>query len=361
MKAITKFLRRLCLLLGGSFVLILPTQAEDWIDVKDIKGRKLTVLIENVDGDDVTFSTKNGKTFTYKITKFSVVDQLTLRKWKPPVGSNSPVVENAKLGAASDTAAGKIYKTKHFEFEVIGEAAKEKVAEVAPHFEAVHWAFQQLPSNFTPKPAASHFKVKIYAKRGAFEIAAQEKLAEGQPAIYNLSKDILVAPLETLESSSALTREVAYLLLGSHLTKLPPWLAVAVTEYVSSAPFEKNTLNLEDPFENMSAYLSSVYGLANKNMPMLKPSEVLTLDYGSLRADGLEGSKARSSALLTYYFFSQLDAKGKTMERYLGALSASTSPDEAMAALANERDEAQLADALRVAYVPKKLRVAFIK
>lgn len=348
-------------LLGCFFGLMLPVQAEDWIDVKDIKGRKLTVKIENVDGDDVTFSTKNGKTFTYKITKFSVVDQLALRKWKPPVGSSSPVEENAKLGAESDTAAGKIYKTKHFEFEVIGEAAKAKVAEVAPHFEAVHWAFQQLPSNFSPKPADSHFKVKIFAKRADFEIAAQEKLAEGQPAIYNLSKDVLVAPLETLESSSALTREVAYLLLGSRLTKLPPWLAVAVTEYVASAPFEKNSLNLEDPFKNMSAHLAAVYGLADRNIPMLKPSEVLTLNYSSLRSAGLEGNKARSSALLTYYFFSALDSKGKHMERYLSALNAATSPDEAMAALANERDEAQLADALRVGYVPKKLRVAFIK
>ena len=94
---------------------------------------------------------------------------------------------------------------------------------------------------------------------------------------------------------------------------------------------------------------------------MLKPSQVLTMSYKQLRQAGLEGAKARSSALLTYYFFTFVDAKGKSMESYLSALRTNTAPDEAMAILANGRDESQLADALRVGYVPKKLRVAFIQ
>jgi hypothetical protein len=232
---------------------------------------------------------------------------------------------------------------------------------VAPHFEAVHWAFKQLPSQFAPKPAGTHFKVKLFEKKSDFEISEQDQLPEGQPAVYNLSRNVLVAPIDTMESSAALTREVAYLLLGSRLTQLPPWLAVALTDYLASAPFKKTFLDLENPFKNMLAHLDKAYGLANKNIPMLKPSQVLTMGYDQLREQGLEGSKARSSALLTYYFFTFLDGKGKPMKGYLRALKTNTAPDEAMAMLANDRDEAQLADALRVAYIPKKLRVAFIQ
>ena len=96
-------------------------------------------------------------------------------------------------------------------------------------------------------------------------------------------------------------------------------------------------------------------------MPMLKPTEVMALDYGKLRADGLEGNKARSSALLTYYYFTFLDGKGKGMERFMLAMKTKTPPDEAMAILLNERNEAQLADELIVAYVQKQLRVVFIQ
>ena len=134
-----------------------------------------------------------------------------------------------------------------------------------------------------------------------------------------------------------------------------------MTDYLAGAPFKKTYLDFEDPFANMLAHLGEAYGLANKNVPMLKPSQVLTMGYKQLRQTGLEGGKARSSALLTYYFFTFLDSKGKPMEGYLRALKTNTVPDEALAILANDRDETQLADALRVAYIPKKLRVAFIQ
>ncbi len=317
--------------------------------------------VEKVDGDDVTFTTKIGKTFTYKISKFSVLDQLALRKWKPPVGSESPVEEDAKLDEGKATEAGKIFKTKHYEFEVVGAVKETQLEAVATHFEAVHWAFKQLPSQFAPKPAGSHFKVKFFEKKSDFEISEQGQLPEGQPAVYNLSRDVLVAPIDIMKSSAALTREVAYLLLGARLETLPPWLAVALTDYIASAPFEKTYLDLEDPLKNVLAHLGSAYGLTDKNVPMLKPSQVLTMGYKQLREAGLEGDKARSSALLTYYFFTFLDGKGKPMEGYLRALKTNTASDEAIAILANDRDETQLADALRVGYVPKKLRVAFIQ
>lgn len=347
----------------GAFILVFGAvgQAQEWMDVKDLKGRKLTMKVEKIDGDEVIFTTKTGKTFTYKITKFSVVDQLALRKWKPPAGSDSPVEEDAKLEEVKATDVGKIFQTKHYEFEVVGPVTETQLEAVTPHFEADHWAFKQLPSQFAPKPAGSHFKVKLFAKKSDFEISEQDQLPQGQPAVYNLSRDVLVAPIDTMESSAALTREVAYLLLGSRLEKLPPWLAVALTDYLAGAPFKKTYLDFEDPFANMLAHLGEAYGLANKNVPMLKPSQVLTMGYNQLRQTGLEGGKARSSALLTYYFFTFLDSKGKPMEGYLRALKTNTVPDEALAILANDRDETQLADALRVAYIPKKLRVAFIQ
>ena len=314
------------------------------MDVKDVQGRALSIKVESVDGDKVTFATKNGKTYTYEITKFSVVDQLALRKWQPPVGSDSPVIEDAKLTEGKETAGGMNFQSKHFEFETLGAVSKELVEEVSPHFEAVHWAFMQLPTDVKPKPAGTHFKVKLFAERTDFEVVSKEKLGEGQPAVYSLGDDTLSGPMGLVKSGPALSREIAYLLLGERLTTLPPWLAVAIAEYVASAPFKENRLDLVDPFPNMLAHLDSVYGLRDKNMPMLKPTEVMALDYGKLRADGLEGDKARSSALLTYYYFTFLDGKGKGMERFMLAMKTKTPPDEAMAILLNERNEAQLAD-----------------
>ena len=50
---------------------------ETWTEVKDIKGRALSVQITKVEGDQVTFKTKQDKTYTRALTTFSVQDQLS--------------------------------------------------------------------------------------------------------------------------------------------------------------------------------------------------------------------------------------------------------------------------------------------
>ncbi len=352
--------------LGLSAIALLPTPpsalAEEWTEVKDIKGRKLTVKIEKVEDGQVTFSIKNGKTYTYAIEKFSVTDQLTLRRWKPSESTSNPVEEDAKLTQVRSSNTETAFQTKHFEFQVVGPSADEKKVEAfAPAFEAVHWAFSFLPVSLEPQPKESHFQVKLYLTETDFEVATQEMLREDQPAVYNLGKDVLLAPIGRVKPSPALTREIAFLLLGERLNSLPPWVAVAVTEYLAAAPFDGKSLDMKDPFENMLRYLGEAYGLTNKTMPMLEPSTVWALDYASFRSDGLEGKKSRSSALLAFYYFAHLDCDGKGMESYLRGLRTGLSPDEALATLTNDRDEALLNDDLKVAYVPKKIRIAYIK
>ena len=111
----------------------------------------------------------------------------------------------------------------------------------------------------------------------------------------------------------------------------------------------------------MIAYLDEVYGLSGKTIPMVSPFTVLGLNYSTLRTDSLEGNKGRSSALLTFYYFAHLDRKGKGMDNYLLAIRTKTAPDEAATALLNGREQMRLEDDLKVAYVPKKLRIAFIQ
>ncbi len=335
--------------------------AQEWTEVKDNKGRKLTVKIEKVEGDKVTFSTKNGKSYTYAITKFSVTDQLTLRRWKPSASSASPVKEDSKVEEISSSDTASVFRTKHFEFDIVGNAQKGQVAAFAPIFEAVHWSFSSLPVSLEPKPKESHFKVKLYVSESDFEISSQETLAPDQPAVYNLDKDMLIAPMERLRQSPALIREIAFFMLGDRLTTLPPWLAVGITEYVAAAPYRSHGLDFEDPLANMVAYLDTSYGLSNKTLPMLSPVTVMGLDYGALRGTGLDGNKSRSSTLLTFYYFAHLDRDGKGLTDYMRALRAKTAPDEALALLANGRESLQIEDQLKIAYVPKKLRVAYIK
>ena len=162
---------------------------DEWTEVKDIQGRKLLIKIESVEGDNVKFSTRNGKSYTYAITKFSVTDRLALRKWKPAEGAESPVEEDSQLKPIDAEDGRTAFRTKHFEFDIIGTVSADQVEPFAPIFEAVHWAFSKLPIAIEPKPAASHFKVKLYTSFKDFEIASQETLAENQPATYNLDKD----------------------------------------------------------------------------------------------------------------------------------------------------------------------------
>lgn len=350
---------------AGLAVLLLTTSApaEEWTEVKDNQGRTLTVKIESVKDNQVTFSIKNGKSYTYPITKFSITDQVTLRRWKPAPGSDSPVKEDSKVEAVSASDTSSVYRSKHFEFELIGGGTEAQVTRFAPLFESVHWAFSSLPVEIDPKPAESHFKVKLYASESDFEIASQETLAENQPAIYNLGNDTLLGPIERIKPSAALTKEIAFAMLGEKLNTLPPWLAVGLTEYVAAAPYRDHALDLKDPLANMVAYLASEYGMTSKSVPMLSPTSVLSLDYNALRAPGLEGSKSRSSALLTFYYFAHLDGegKGKALEGYLLALRTQASPEDALGRLTGGREARLVDDGVKVAYIPKKLRVAFIK
>jgi hypothetical protein len=312
-----------------------------------------------VEGDRVKFSTKNRKSYTYDITKFSVTDRLTLRKWKPT--EKNPVEEDSKLNPAKSEEGHTAFRSKHFEFDIIGDTTADQLAGFVPIFEAVHWAFSKLPVDLKPKPAESHFKVKLYTSYKDFEIASKESLTEEQPAIYNLDKDIFLAPIDRLKPSPLLTREIAYALLGERLATMPPWLAVAVTEYLAAAPYKDLALNQKDPLANTIAYLNKSYGLSAKTIPMVSPFTVMGLNYKTLRDSGLEGSKGRSSALLTFYYFAHLDRKGKGMDAYMLAIRTKTAPDEAAAALLNDRNQAKLEDEFKVAFVPKKLRIAFIQ
>lgn len=336
---------------------------EPWKEVKDIRGRTLTVKIEKVENDNVTFTTKNGKTHTLAITKFSLTDQLAFRKWKPAPGSTSPVKADATLAEVKSTDTQTVLRTKHFEYDVVGQAKADQIEEIAQFFEAIYHAFSELPIDVTPKPAESHFQVKVYLTDSDFEISAQEDLGAEQPAVFNLGKNQLLAPLPRLKPSPALAREVAYTLLGQQLETLPPWLAVAVTETIAAAPYQKDALivDMNDPLANMKEHLAKVYGLTAKTIPSLPPTAVAALDYRKLRAEGLEGNKSRSSALISFYFFAYLDRKGKGMENYMRAIKVGTAPDEAFATLANEREADVLGDALKVAYLPKQMRIAFIQ
>lgn len=335
--------------------------ADEWTEVKDIQGRKLTVKIEKVEDDEVTFSTKNGKSYTYPIDKFSLIDQLNLRQWKPPRTTANPVKEDSELQKVETSDLDSVFRSKHFEFQILGEAEAEQIETMVPVFEAVHWAFFDLPVSLEPKPAESHFKVRLYLTESDFEISSQETLGRDQPAIYNLSKDVLFAPIGRLKPSPALTREIAFSLLGERLTTLPPWLAVSVTEYLAAAPYQDHKLNLEDRLANMLRYLEEVYGLADKTMPMLPPNEVFARDYSTFRAEGLEGNKSRSSALLAFYYFAHLDGKGEGLTNYVRAVQTNTAPDEALGALTRDREPLRLQDDIKVAYVPKQLRIAYIK
>ncbi len=339
------------------------SQAEEpWITVKDLAGRELSVQIQNVEGDKVTFKTKNGKTYTYDIKKFSGNDQLRLKKWKP--ATVNPVIKDAELKRTGTSQNSTTYQTKHFEFEVLGgEPDFDKLKEVAVVCEATYWGFENLPLNLTPKPQDSHFKAQFFVKDSDFEISAQETLAEGQPAVYNLGDDLIKAPMSKLEANAGLVREVAFALLGKRLESFPPWLSVALSEYIASAPFENKRLKFDDPFANMTSYLESAYEISGRNLLMLNPDKILELNYPTLRSQALEGSKSRSSALMLFHFFAHLDGKGDggALRDYGLAIRTNSEPDKAVETLLGSRDLAKLKDDIKVAFVPKKVRVAFIE
>ena len=340
---------------------ISTVSGDEWIQVKDIGGRKLTVKIEKVEGDNVKFSTKNGKSYTYPISKFSVADQVALRKWKPRASSESTVKENSVLKRVGARGATTIYRTKHFEFEVVGSARAAQLKNLAPVFEATHWAFSKLPVSVELKPANSHFKVRFYALTSDFEIASGESLAAGRPAIYNLSDDILVAPLERLQASPGLRREIGFALLGQRLHTWPPWLAAGITEYLAAASYKDLDGDMKKPLANVVRYLDKTYNLSGENLPMLSPSAVVKLDYSALWDEAADGIKNRSSALLAFYYFAHLDRKGEGLDGYVRAIRTNTAPGEALALLTNGREPARLEDELVVAFLSKKLRIAFIR
>ncbi len=336
---------------------------ETWTEVKDIKGRALSVQITKVEGDQVTFKTKQDKTYTRALTTFSVQDQLKLKKWKPSESASNPVIEDSKLQLTSSSDQQTVFRSKHFEYQILGSATVDQVNAFAPVFEAAYWAFEKLPLTLTPSPSSSHFKIKIYPTESDFEVASREKLEEGQAALYNLDQDILLAPIEKLTPGPELVKEISFSLLGKRLANMPPWMAVALSEYLAAAPYKDMALNLSKPLINVTSRLQTVYGLTDKTVPMLSPSDVLGLDYTTLRAAGLEGEKSRSSSLLFLYYLAHLDGKGKAkgLQDYWRAIRTNATADEATAALLGGRSLDKLKDDLHVAYVTKKMRVAFIQ
>lgn len=336
---------------------------ETWTDVKDIKGRALSVQITKVEGDQVTFKTKQGKTYTRALSTFSVQDQLKLKKWKPSESIANPVIEDSKLQLTSSSNEQTVFRSKHFEYQVLGAAKVDQVNAFAPVFEAAYWAFEKLPLSLTPAPSSSHFQIKIYPTESDFEVASREKLEEGQAALYNLDQDILLAPIKKLTPGPELVKEISFSLLGKRLATMPPWMAVSLAEYLAAAPYKDMSLNLSKPLSNVTSRLKKVYGLTEKTVPMLSPSAVLELNYSTLRAAGLEGEKSRSSSLLLLYYLAHLDGKGKAkgLQDYWRAIRTNAPADEATAALLGGRSLDKLQDDLRIAYITKKMRVAFIQ
>ena len=339
-------------------------QAEEaFAKVKDIKGRSLSVQIIKVEGGQVTFNTRQGKTYTKPLATFSVQDQLKLKKWKPSKNKTNPVIEDSKLQLKSSSDGQTVFCSKHFEFQIFGAAKVDQANAFAPVFEATYWAFEKLPIQLTPVPSRSHFVVKIYPTESDFEVASREKLEEGQAALYNLDQDVLLAPLEKLKPGEALVKEIGFALLGKRLATMPPWMAVALSEYLAAAPLQNQALNLDKPLANVTKRLKEVYSLTDKTIPMLAPGAVLELDYDTLRKAGLNGEKSRSSSLLMLYYLGHLDGKGKAknLQDYWRAIRINATAEESAEALLGGRSPDKLQDDMRVAYITKKLRVAFIQ
>ena len=320
--------------------------SQEWRTVENTKGQKLKIIIESISDGKVTFKTRDGKEHTLALTKLSKADQEALADWKP--SRSKTIKDDSKVMMAVGNDRQTIFRTKHFEMEIIGSAKAEEMRVFAPALEATYWAFEQLPLKLMPKPKDQHFKLKIYLKEDEFNIASGETLAEGQVAVYNLAEDIIKAPLGRLKPSPALIGEVAFALLGKRLNQLPPWLAVAISEYLAAAPFKNGQLDLTDPLSNIQSYLAKTYGLSDKDVPILAPEAVLRADYSTFRSDQLDGAKSRSSALVLFHFLAFIDGDGdaSNFKSYFTAIRTNTPLDEANKVLMATRTEEAFKDDL---------------
>lgn len=333
--------------------------AQDYETITNKDGKSIEVEILSVAEGKVSLKNKQGKEFTLALEMLDKKDQARLKSWKPKV--IPPAVSASKIRPTGKDEASFFYASKNFAFETEKEVAKSDLEELSLGLEATLLAFAKLPIKVEPKAKEPLYKIKLFESAVNFELDNARELLEGETCVYNQPLDTLMAPTLRLQPSPPTITEACYLMLGEQVEQIPPWLTVAIAEYLASAPLKDGERQFTNPLEALKKHAADVLGIKGPDYSVLPPASVLDLIYGDFRqGEQAERATKRFSAVLLMYFVAYVDQGGSGQalkDYYLNVRTGSK--EEALKGLLNKRSPAKWQDDMKVGMLGKAVQLSF--
>lgn len=354
-----------------------PEEEVDWIDVENDKGIKLEIQIIEIKDERVLFRTKSGKEYALPVTKFNPDSrEIILLYAKDKAAEKEEEHEKAtadwRVTARSESAQRSIYTTTHFEIGCDTQLSTNIVSRFTPHMEGAYQGVRSLPLAIVPKARDDLFKIRVLATDDDFRVVVRSRLPSKAVGIYDHSNRTLMLPLSRLNikrrgdsfvvpesrANPPLVHESTLLVMQDQLESLPPWLVKGAAEYLAAARYEKNQLVFTGHNKNIANHIRTFYGVKDGLIPMLTVDDLLLLNYASwMRGDEATVDKQTYSSLLLFYFFADLDYRGKNLKAYSRAMQQHDRHDDAFKDLLNGRSVEQLTSQLKKALSARGLAV----
>lgn len=353
----------------------------------DVEGRTVEARFISLEGNTLIIQRyPDQQTFRFPLDRLSsqdrdyVVTRISEKKaqvdsppsdpekleWPRRVSSEDFDVEIVSEDNATQTY---IYRTPHFEFRSDVRLSRQVVRNFSTIFESTFAAVQSQPLRWNLRTPEKLFVCRLFGSRSDYESQGALPWSGGiyMPAIreihipvesLGLKKASSGYSLDPSGNNSTLIHEITHQVMHDWLGKLPIWVVEGSAVFMESVPYQRGEFRYDrsDARQYFSTRTGDTFSIRDLQEFMTMSGEQWN---NNITRDNFLSSRYYNTAYLLYYYFACLDGDppGMRFYRYLRALEAGESRDEALNRLLDGRSWKDLAKDIQRAFQRQRMNV----